>query len=208
MTRMGDRTRLELYGQHVVLRPLRVDDAELTLGWRQSDRAALLNRGATTVVEQAAWIASRPSTELNFVIQLRSGKPVGMLSLVNIDDVNRRAEPARFLIGDPESVKGLPVAVEAMKLLYELVFDQMKLHRVHGTVVADNRLMVKWQKFLGMKEEGRLRKHYAMAGGFHDAICLGMMEDEYREVALPRMNALIGATAAGTRTVRRSQGTE
>jgi RimJ/RimL family protein N-acetyltransferase len=199
---------MELRGQYVTLRPLRTDDAELTLLWRLSDRATLLNRGATTVAEQAAWIASRPSTELNFVIELRSGQPVGMLSLVNIDQVNGRAEPARFLIGEPESVKGIPVAVEAMKLLYGLVFDQMKLQRVYGTVVADNVLMVKWQKFLGMKEEGRLRKHYAMAGDFHDAIYLGMMEDEYREVALPRMNALIGATAAGTRTVRRSQGAE
>ena len=102
---------MELHGQYVVLRPLRVDDAALTLGWRQSDRATLLNRGATSGADQAAWIASRPNTELNFVIQLRAGQAVGMLSLVNIDEVNRRAEPARFLIGDPESVKGLPVAV-------------------------------------------------------------------------------------------------
>lgn len=198
---------MELRGQYVVLRPLRVEDAELTLGWRQSGRATLLNRGATSVAEQTAWIASRPTTELNFVIQLRSGRPVGMLSLVNIDEVNRRAEPARFLIGDPDSVKGLPVALEAMKLLYELVFGQMKLHRVHGTVAADNRLMVKWQKSLGMREEGRLRQHYFIAGRFQDAMCLGMMEDEYRTVALPRMNALIGAAATGTRIVRRSQGT-
>jgi RimJ/RimL family protein N-acetyltransferase len=197
---------MELHGQYVVLRPLRVDDAALTLGWRQSDRATLLNRGAMSVADQAAWIASRPNTELNFVIQLRSGQPVGMLSLVNIDEVNRRSEPARFLIGGPDSVKGLPVAVEAMKLLYELVFDQLELHRVYGTVVADNRLMVKWQKFLGMEEEGRLRQHYFIAGRFHDAICLGMMEDRYRTVALPRINALIGAAAAGTRIVRRSQG--
>jgi RimJ/RimL family protein N-acetyltransferase len=207
MTRMGDRTKLELHGQHVVLRPLRVDDAELTLGWRQSDRATLLNRGAASVADQAAWIASRPKTELNFVIQLRSGRPVGMLSLVNIDEVNGRAEPARFLIGDPDSVKGLPVALEALKLLYELVFDQLELHRVYGTVVADNRLMVKWHKSLGMKEEGRLRQHYFIAGRFHDGICIGMMEDEYRTVALPRMNALIGAAAAGTQIVSRSQGT-
>jgi RimJ/RimL family protein N-acetyltransferase len=198
---------MELHGQYVVLRPLRVDDAELTLGWREGDRATLLNRGATSVAEQAAWIASRPITELNFVIQLRSGQPVGMLSLVNIDEANRRAEPARFLIGDADSVRGLPVAVEAMKLLYELAFDQMKLQRVYGTVVADNRLMIKWQKFLGMREEGRLRQHYFIAGRFHDAVCLGMMEDEYRAIALPRMNGLIGVAAAGTRIVRPSQGT-
>jgi hypothetical protein len=57
---------MELHGQYVVLRPLRVDDAELTLGWREGDRATLLNRGATSVAEQAAWIAStlmRPTDE-------------------------------------------------------------------------------------------------------------------------------------------------
>jgi diamine N-acetyltransferase len=182
---------MELHGQYVVLRPLQVADAELTLAWRLNDRAALLNRGATTVAEQAAWIASRPSSELNFVIELRSGKPVGMLSLVSIDEANRRAEPARFLIGEPEAVRGIPVAVEAMKLMYELVFDRMKLIRVHGTIVADNDLMIKWQKFLGMKEEGRLRQHYFIGGQFRDAVCMGMLEEEYRSVALPKMNALI-----------------
>jgi diamine N-acetyltransferase len=169
-----------------------VEDAELTLGWRLGDRASLLNRGATTVAEQAAWIAARPTSELNFVIELASAEPVGMLSLLDIDRINRRAEPARFLIGEPDAVRGLPVAVEAMKLLYELTFDEMKLHRVHGTVVADNPLMLKWQKFLGMREEGILRQHYFIGGEFRDAICLAMLEDEYRTAALPRMNALIG----------------
>ncbi len=187
----------ELRGQHVVLRLLQVDDAALTLAWRQSDRARLLNRGAQTVADQAAWIASRPSSELNYVIELLSGKPVGMLSLVAIDAANRHAEPSRFLIGEPEAVCGVPVAVEAMKLLYGLVFDELGLRRVYGTVAADNHLMVKWQKFLGMKEEGRLRCHYFLDGHYQDAICLGMLEEEYRTIALPRMNALIAAAAAG-----------
>ena len=182
----------EIRGIYALLRPLIVEDAELTLRWRLADRASLLNRGAVTVAEQAAWIGSRPANEFNFVIELASGRPVGMLSLVDIDRVNRRAEPARFLIGEPGAVRGLPVAVEAMKLLYELTFDDLKLHRVHGTVVADNRLMIKWQKFLGMREEGILRQHYFIGGEYRDAVCLAMLEDEYRNVALPRMNALIG----------------
>ena len=182
---------MELTGRFVVLRPLSVDDAALTLGWRLGDRAALLNHGALTVAAQAAWIASRPDTEFNFVIQLHSGEPVGMLSLVNIDPTHRRAEPARFLIGEPALAKGLPVAVEALRLLYELAFDHLGLHRIHGTVVAENRQMLKWHLYLGMKEEGRLRQHQFIGGRFHDIVCVGMMESEYRTVALPRMNALM-----------------
>lgn len=182
---------MELTGRYVVLRPLRVEDAETTLRWRLSERALLLNRGATCVADQAAWIASRPESELNFVIQLHSGEPVGMLSLVNIDPTHKRAEPARFLIGEPGLAKGLPVAVEALKLLYELAFDQLGLHRIHGTVVAENRQILKWHLYLGMKEEGRLRQHQFIAGRFHDIVCIGMMESEYKTVALPRMNALM-----------------
>jgi diamine N-acetyltransferase len=190
MVDLGGR---ELHGEHVVLRPLRLEDAALTLRWRLSDRAKFLNRGAKTVAEQAAWIAARPRGELNFVIELRTGKPVGLLSLVSIDEAHRRAEPARFLIGEPEAVRGIPAAAEAMALLYRLVFDEMKLERVHGVVAADNRFMIKWQKYLGMKEEGRLRRHLLFDGRYHDAICLGMLEQEYRNIALPRLNALIAA---------------
>src|SRR5262249_13201288 len=111
----------ELVGTFVRLRIVRVDDAPLTLRWRQTERAALLNRGAQTLPDQIAWIETRPASEYNFIIELlRTDQPVGMLSLVAIDLVHRRAEPGRFLIGEPEAVRGIPVAVEAMKLLYEL----------------------------------------------------------------------------------------
>ncbi len=181
-----------LRGTHVTLRPLTVDDAAMTLRWRQLDRAALLNRGAETVEQQAAWIGARPASEVNFVIEVSSGAPVGMLSLVGIDRSNRHAEPARFLIGEPDLVRGVPAAVEAMQLLYAYAFDELRLHRVYGTIAANNRLMVKWQKFLGMREEGILRQHYFIGGVFQDAVALGMLEDEYRNVTVPRMNALVG----------------
>lgn len=183
-----------LRGRHVTLRPLQVSDAALTLAWRQGGRATFLNRGAQTLAEQTAWIKARPLPERNFVIELRSGAPVGMLSLIGIDLANRRAEPARFLIGEPELVKGVPAAVESMKLLYELAFDELRLQRIHGTVAADNLLMIKWQKFFGMQEEGRLRRHLYLGGHFQDAICLGLLEEEFRAITLPRMNALLRGT--------------
>ena len=125
------------------------------------------------------------------MIVLKSGQPVGMLSLIGVNQANRHAETARFLIGEEEAVKGVPAAVEAMKLLYVLAFDTLGLHRIYGTVTADNALMAKWQKYLGMKEEGRMRDHYFLDGHFQDAIVLGMLADEYRAQALPRMTAMI-----------------
>ncbi len=184
---------LSLSGEFVNLVPLAIDYAELTLSWRLSDRAGLLNRGATTLEEQVAWIENRPASEFNFIIETKEHRPVGMISLVEVDEKNCRAESARFLIGDEEAVKGLPVAVEAMKLLYELAFEKLGLIRVYGTVASANTLMIKWQKYLGMKEEGRLRSHYLIQGKAQDAVCLGILAEEFTKVARPKMNSLIGA---------------
>lgn len=185
----------ELPGTFVRLRRLGVGDAEVSLRWRMSKRAALLNRGAGTVDQQREWIASRPQSEYNFIIEAGPGRAVGMVSLIDIDMIHRRAEPARFLIGEPELVRGIPAAVEAMKLVYELAFDRLDLLRVYGTTASGNRAMVTWQKYLGMREEGRLRSHYFMDGRFQDAVCLGLLVDEYRTITLPRMCALIAMAA-------------
>jgi diamine N-acetyltransferase len=183
-----------LAGEFINLRPLNVSDAALTHGWRKKQRARFLNPGAASEESQAAWIMSRPATEYNFIIELKNNFPIGMLSLVNVDRMNRHGEPGRFLIGDEGAAQGVPAAVESMKLLYELAFEQLGLVRVCGIIAANNILMIKWQKYLGMKEEGRLRNHLLQRdGSFEDAIFLGMLVDEYRKTALPRMKALIAA---------------
>lgn len=182
-----------LRGEFVDLRPLRIDDAALTFTWRQSARAALLNKGASTVEQQAQWIATRPPGEFNYIIETKQRHPLGMLSLATIDRVNAHAEPGRFLIGDEAAARGIPAAAEAMKLLYELAFERLRLRRVYGTIAADNVRMIKWQRYLGMTEEGRLRAHYFIGGRIQDAVCFGLLADEYRRVTRPRLDALIVA---------------
>ena len=185
-----------LVGRYVDLRPLTVDDAELTFKWRHSARASALNQGAETVEQQARWIERRPATERNYMIVLKSGDAVGMLSLIDIDHHHARAETARFLIGEEDRVKGVPAAVEAMGLLYDLAFNRMGLSRLYGTVASTNTLMIKWQKFLGMKEEGRLRDHYDIGGVRQDAVCLGILKPEYEAVFLPKARVLMTAARA------------
>lgn len=180
-------------GEFVTLRPLTVDDAALTLAWRQGDRAAMLHTGAQTVEQQESWIAARPDDEYNFIIALKDGRPVGMVSLRGIDFTHRHAEPGRFLIGDEQAVRGIPVALEAMMLIYRLAFDTLNLRRVHVCVGSENQLMIKWQKFMGMTEEGIRREHYLINGKFQDSVLFGMLEEEYRTKALPKMQSLVGA---------------
>lgn len=189
--------RTVIAGEFVRLRPIQADDAELTLDWRLSARAALLHRGAQSIDAQRNWISTRPASELNYIIETWSAFPLGMLSLIDIDRMHRRAEPARFLIGNEDAAKGIPAAVEAMKLLYEVAFDRLGLQRVYGTVVEDNPQMLRWQLYLGMRTEGCLRRHAWINDRFQDLTCVGMLESEYRSAALPRMCALIAMARAG-----------
>ena len=169
------------HGEFVNLRPLQVADAALTHLWRGSARAANLNRGAQTVEEQAQWISARPASEHNFIITLKNGQPVGMVSLIGVDREHLHAETARFLIGEEDAVRGIPVAVEAMKMIYEIVFDELQLKRAYGTIASSNVLMMKWQRFLGMKEEGIRRENLFLDGAWVDTIEYGILRPELKK---------------------------
>ena len=81
--------------------------------------------------------------ERNMVNELKFGLSIGMLSLVGVDHVNRNVKPGWFLIGNVDVEKWLLAGVEAMKLLYKLVFDYLQLVRFPEIVAADDHLMIK-----------------------------------------------------------------
>ncbi len=182
--------RVEWVGRFVRLRPLLVGDSELTLRWRLGGRAQLLHLGATTVLEQTEWIRSRPDNELNFVVETKDKSPVGTVSLVGIDLVNRRAEPGRFLIGEERLCRGIPVALESLLMLYSLAFDELRLRRLWGTI-ADGNPILGWHKYFGWVEEGRLRSHELICGRYRDLVIIGASDFEYRQFILPRMTRLL-----------------
>lgn len=178
-------------GEFVNLRRTRPDDAERTFLWRQADPATFLRKGTQSVEEQRAWLSRLPEDEINFIIETRQGVPLGTLALVAIDMQNLRAEPRRFLIGEKQLARGLPVAAEAVLLLYELAFEKLGLRRVSGTMAGNNPRMYNWHKHIGMVEEGRLRQHYFVEGKAFDAIYFGLLREEFRANTRPRLQRLV-----------------
>jgi diamine N-acetyltransferase len=118
------------------------EDAALTLGWRNAQRA-LPQRRRRQGSRTAGGVDRQPSRiRVQLHHRTENGHSVGMLSLVGIDRANRHGEPGRFLIGD-EAATQVPAAVVAMKLLYELAFDRLAC--CGGIIAANNTLMIKWQ---------------------------------------------------------------
>ena len=189
-------------GRFVRLRPLVESDDAITLAWRSSERAQLLNDGATTIADQRAWIADRGVDELNFIIEKVDGTPVGMISLVNIDLREGSAEPARFLIGEERTCRGIPAAAEALSLLYALAFDQLRLTSLYGYVVEDNTLMIKWHRYFGMRTLGVGPETVTIGGQSHRLVKVVMTMDEYRSIARPRFASLLSFTTPPTKRTR------
>lgn len=182
---------MELKGSITTLRPITIDDAEITLAWRQSERAKLLQRGASTIEGQRAWIQARLKTsDLNFIIEYRQ-RPVGMIALLDINTVHNSVQMGRLLVGEEEFVGRAPVAFEADLMLCDYAFDTLKMHKIYGDVMEENYGMIKTRLYLGYKQDGILRDHYNYDGVYKNTVALSILEGEYRTTCRPKLVQLI-----------------
>lgn len=182
---------LTIEGNISKLRPITIEDAEITLKWRLSDKAHMLQRGASTVDEQRQWIASRLHTdEINCIIE-HKGLPVGMIALHDINYRHSNAVIGRLLIGEDGIVNNAPVAFEAEMMLCDHAFNNLKLHKIYGDVMEDNHRMIKTKLYLGYKQDGLLRDHYNYDGIFKSTIAISILEHEYHTKCRPKFIQLI-----------------
>jgi len=88
-------------------------------------------------------------------VVMANAKPIGLLSLVDLNVANRRAE---LLIGFPGKVNPW-CSVEATLLALNFAFNTLKLARVYSYVYEDNPSSQRNTLHLGFVQEGVLRGH-------------------------------------------------
>lgn len=180
-------------GQFVILRPVEISDAELIYEWRTGPAGKYLNQPLNYSVEsQRQWIKSRPAAELNYIICKKdTGEAVGMISIVDIDTQNRKAEVGRLLLGEKYLNESNPFGLEAMKITYDIVLNKWDFNKIHGTILALNEGMVKLQQFLGMEQEGILRRHLYLLDQYVDVYLFSIFKKELNAKYLHRINFLL-----------------
>lgn len=182
---------MELKGKLTTLRTLRIDDAPITLQWRLSERARLLNKGAQTVEQQENWIVAREKAgDLNFIIEYQQ-LPVGMIALHDISTTHRNAIIGRLLIGEQSIVGNAPVSFEAEVLLLDYAFETLGLHKIAGDVREDNKGVIKLRSYLGYHQDGILRDYIYDNGQYISGIMVSILENEYREICRPKLIGMI-----------------
>ena len=182
-------------GQFIRLKAISEDDALEVYRWRTSESGMYLNQPSGYDVEsQRQWIKNKAhsESEINFIIYSKeSNEKVGMISILDIDNKNKRAEVGRLLLDVKYLNVSNPFGLEALKITYDIVLNKWGLNKIYGSISSANENMIKLQRYLGMEEEGVLRNHLLYNGNLVDLHLFSLFAAQINSKYLPRINFLL-----------------
>ena len=164
----------------VTLRPLRAEDGETVLAWRNSEAVApyMYSEHAITPAEHAAWLARalEGGDRAFWIIEL-DGAGVGLANLVKIDRENSKCEWAYYLADPATRGRGVGAVVEYLVLSF--VFERLGLNRLWCEVFLDNEAVWRTHEGFGFRREALLRDHVRKGGVFKDVVGLGLLAADW-----------------------------
>lgn len=167
------------------LRLLRDSDLETVMRWRMSPEVTryMYTDPVLTLEGQRRWFQQvrHSGRDLVWVIELLAGdRPVGLLSLSDIDRVQRRCAWAYYL-GETD-VRGAGLARSLEMNICALVFEGLELNKLWCEVLAFNDRVVALHEKFGSRVEGVLRQHICKNGEYHDVVRMGLLRQEWPAV--------------------------
>ncbi|EAE2396191.1 spermidine N1-acetyltransferase [Listeria monocytogenes] len=116
-------------------------------------------------------------SERRFILEL-DGQMVGLVELMEIDYIHRRAEFQ--IIIDPK-FQGHGYAVSATKLAMKYAFHVLNMHKLYLVVDKVNEKAIHVYEKVGFIREGELIDEFFVDGTYHDAIRMCIFQHQYRE---------------------------
>ena len=130
-------------------------------------------------------------SERRFVIEHR-GENAGLVELVEIDHVHRRAE-FQLIIAPDHQGKGL--ATKATRAAMDYGFSVLNLHKIYLIVDAENRRALHVYQKLGFVEEGRHVEEFFINGEYRDVTRMYIFQREYLRRFRTGAQSLLTSTA-------------
>jgi RimJ/RimL family protein N-acetyltransferase len=124
------------------------------------------------------YLAGRDRSVRLAIVDAEHDRIIGCVYLTDVHRLNRSAEFS-VLIGEPHCwSRGH--GTKATRTMLAHAFDDLNLHRVYLTVLAENTRAVRLYERVGFTEEGRLREAVFKEGRYHDVLAMAILELEYR----------------------------
>jgi ribosomal-protein-alanine N-acetyltransferase len=185
---MTDRPMRGLRGEHVYLRPLEPEDADLVAGWYADDRFRKLMGDPPMSFARRRQryedaVSGDGDSVIRFVIcRLDDDRPVGRVDIFDIDRTNGNCAFG-IGIGEP-SLRGRGLGTDAVNAVVDFAFGELRMERVWLDTDADNLAAQATYRKAGFIEEGRLRHVWFGDGRYVDGVRMAILRGEWQ--ALPR----------------------
>ena len=129
------------------------------------------------------------TSERRFVIEeIATGASVGLLSLIEIDEINRKCE-LDIMVDDSFQGKGYGKMGFILGIKYG--FDILNLYKIYLIVMPGNVPARKIYEHCGFKKECTLKKEYFQNGKYVDVIRMYMFESMWKR-SKKRLQAIVG----------------
>lgn len=177
-----------LIGETITLRPFRSEDADPL--WQSLDNETinrLTGTHATFTREQienyiANQIKADDDERASFIIEATAEKrAVGEVVINDIDPDNRSGNIRIALFDEADFGKGY--GTQAMRLMVDYGFRELKLHRITLGVYAFNPRAIRVYEKIGFVKEGVLRDSLYWDGEYIDEITMSILEHEWQGLA-------------------------
>ncbi len=166
----------------LIFRLIQSKDLEMILKWRTSPE---VTKYMYTDIEfnldtQKIWYDNirQDSTRMDWIINV-DNDDVGLISIVKIDNHNKRCEWAYYLGTSSVRGKGVGKAVELNVLKF--VFENLDLNKLCCEVYKSNDMVIKLHEKFGSIVEGVRAKHIYKNSKFHDIVEMGILKDVWKE---------------------------
>jgi diamine N-acetyltransferase len=113
--------------------------------------------------------------ERRFILE-KDGDMLGLVELVEIDYIHRRAE---FQIIIDPAYQGHGYAMVATNLAMNYAFSVLNMHKLYLIVDKENEKAIHIYKKVGFSIEGELKDEFFVDGSYHNAIRMCMFQKEY-----------------------------
>lgn len=134
----------------------------------------------TTKEQNEKWIENvlNKKNELNLIAyEKENNRPVGMISLIDIDQRNQKCEIGRVLIGNAEDRKK-GYGKHLLSLVLEYAFLHLNMRKVYLEVFAENSSAVRFYEKVGFIQDGRFVRHIYKNGTFKDVLHMSLFKEE------------------------------
>lgn len=185
-----------LKGRTINLRPMKREDIFLIEQWFLKNNLAVrfLGTRLASIDNFRKFFEdglSNPQNRRDFIIETKSGKSIGAVSLENINWKDRIADTVIFL--GEKGFREKKYIYDAYLEMYNFAFNILNLNRVQMTFLGFNNIMVRvvqqWLEesledstLYPLVKEGILRKATFFNGKYYDIYIYGVLKEEYNRV--------------------------